>query len=136
MAIASSAPSWRQSSIIPLCTIPSLKSGTNQPSFSEQIYRNNGYTDVTANAFAALRRLRLKEGNVYMLWRQAPRFQAYYVADGMEGMRHAMSHGIMDGEGVDERVGRDGDGDITVGFESVSRTLPLTWKSCDSSRFV
>ena len=36
-----------------------------QPIFSERIYCDNGYIDVTANAFAALRRLRRGDKDVY-----------------------------------------------------------------------
>ena len=36
-----------------------------QPIFSKRIYCDNGYIDVTANAFAALRRLRRKNKDVY-----------------------------------------------------------------------
>ena len=36
-----------------------------QPIFSERIYCDNGYVDVTANAFAALRRLRRRDKVVY-----------------------------------------------------------------------
>ena len=36
-----------------------------QPIFSKRIYCDNGFIDVTANAFAALRRLRRKDNDVY-----------------------------------------------------------------------